>query len=87
MTIEITSHRLPPSKCTNPSCAAPLDSAGGLHDKMPAPGDRTICIKCSEMMIFGDDLMLRSATEEERATMLEDKEVLEYLRALLRLHN
>lgn len=49
-----------------PSCGGLLDGASGATGKQkPAPGDLSICLHCTEFLVFKDDLKLRKLTEDD----------------------
>jgi hypothetical protein len=54
-----------------PHCGKSLDGAtdptGGA---VPSPGDLTLCVYCAGVSIFGEDMQLRTATEEEEMMAL-----------------
>jgi hypothetical protein len=62
-------HALPESHC--PWCGYTIDAVtclderGNEHDKMPQPGDLTVCVKCAHICAFADDLTLRTPTDTE----------------------
>lgn len=54
------------NKC--PKCGAKLDMAFGVRtDLKPSSGDFSLCIKCGELLVFGNDLELRLPTEQEKS--------------------
>ena len=57
--------RTPPSYC--PVCRHLIDAATCVTDTtlQPTPGHPSICVYCGEIMVFADDLSLRSPTSEE----------------------
>jgi len=59
-----------------PVCGFEYDCSGCLDvaDAIPAPGDLTICSECAAVLVFGDNLVTRVATEQDRAGA--DEEVL-----------
>jgi hypothetical protein len=56
---------VPPSSC--PNCGKVLDMAMGIEkgDHRPEPGCISVCMACSHISVFGDDMMLRNPTSEE----------------------
>jgi hypothetical protein len=55
---------LPLARCVQ--CNAELNTARNMDtDSMPEPGDFTICLYCSHLMVFKDDLTLREPTNME----------------------
>jgi hypothetical protein len=58
--------RLPPSRC--PSCEKLLDAATSLEGAKPRPGDWSVCIHCTSLIIFTRSvygLVLRSPAKGE----------------------
>jgi len=53
----------PRSPC--PFCDAPLDRASSPEGYHPSPGNFTVCLVCTQILIFKQDLSLRGATVEE----------------------
>lgn len=61
----------PDNRC--PYCNALTDCATDpFDDSRPSPGDASVCIKCSEVAVFADDLSLRKPTEEEAMDFSSD---------------
>lgn len=59
-------HIVPKSDCVK--CFHRMDRAMNANPNEqgnPAAGDFTLCIRCGEIMVFDDNLELRSATEDE----------------------
>lgn len=58
--------RLPPDAC--PWCGAAQDAASAMVGKIraPMPGDMGVCISCSQVTFYNDDLSMRRATARER---------------------
>src|SRR4051812_10831976 len=50
-------------------------SIGGLKPRGPKPGDVTVCIQCTHIMLFNPDLTLRDPTTEELRDILEDPRI------------
>lgn len=51
-------------RCLN--CGHNVNKAASVDDDMsPSPGDATICLYCSHIMIFTDDMAMRNPTDEE----------------------
>ena len=79
---DVKDHAVPPSPCTN--CGKVHNAAGEspfLAGK-PRSGDISICIDCSHIMAFDDNLMLRDLTEEEVVECAGEPEIL-WVMALL----
>jgi hypothetical protein len=56
-----------------PSCGKRLDRSTGINEEgehlneevLPSPGDITVCVYCSDVLTFTEDMQLRVATAEE----------------------
>lgn len=70
---------IPELRCT--VCDASLNRAGNLgeEERIPEPGNFTICLYCSHLLVFKDDLSLRDATEEEMAEAIDTTDIQEVL--------
>jgi hypothetical protein len=65
--------RMPPNVCRQ--CGKPLDAAIDAAtgvDTEAAPGNLSICLDCSDVMVFADDLSLRAPTDAEIIAMAGD---------------
>jgi hypothetical protein len=70
-----------PTVC--PNCGKVLDAVTGVdHENAPVAGSVTICINCSGLSVFQDDLTLREPTPEEMADLMAQPEVQRVLMAL-----
>lgn len=57
--------------CNCPYCGHEFNRASSLTDKSkPSPGDLTLCIKCSLVMAFDDDLRVRPLNAGELKDLL-----------------
>jgi hypothetical protein len=75
---------LPRSECLN--CGHPLDRAtSATGDHTAKPGDVTLCIRCSHIMIFTDEMGFRDPTEKELADIAADADVMRAAAALARM--
>lgn len=63
--------RVQSSPCCD--CGAKLDGAAG--SATPSPGDLTLCIYCSGLNTFDDELKLRRPTEEEYLLAAANSEI------------
>lgn len=54
-----------------PFCDAPLDAATSPEGYTPFPGCWTVCLVCTQLLIFTDDMRLREATPAELKWMDE----------------
>jgi hypothetical protein len=60
-----------------PACGRELNATTDpFSDYTPKPGNYTICIYCTHIMIFGKDLSVRELTKEEAAKIKSDHEVM-----------
>lgn len=48
-----------------PYCGAPNDAATSLESGTPNPGDVSICLFCTSILVFADDLRQRVMTPQE----------------------
>ena len=63
------------SRCA--SCGIELDAARPLRaTHEPRPGDISICIYCSYIMAYADDLALRELTDKEMIEIAGEPELL-----------
>lgn len=77
--------RLPACRC--PYCGTQLDAATKLDRAiMPKPGDISVCIKCAQVLVFADDLMLRKPKPDEIEITDEIKLYQQAVRFLDRRH-
>jgi hypothetical protein len=76
--------KLPRSECLN--CGHPLDRATHVDGARRAkPGDVTLCIRCSHIMIFTEDMSFRNPTDEELTEIAADADVMRAAVALARM--
>jgi hypothetical protein len=68
---------MPSSPCLH--CGRILDGATNAPDQTgaPEPGALSVCVYCSAVTIFGDDLRLRPLTEGEVEELRADPELFE----------
>lgn len=52
----------------------------------PSPGDYTLCIECTSLNIFADDLTVRRPTIEEYCTAAASSELQALRRVMLAVH-
>ena len=77
---------MPKGKCLN--CGKNLNMAAGVVDILspdehhPEPGDATICIDCSHVMVFDKNLNLREPTISELLEFSSDDNVVEAMRII-----
>jgi hypothetical protein len=63
--------RIPIMAC--PTCGYRMDAATPVDgDATPSPGDYTLCIFCSETLVFEKDLKVHKITPEEERAMPDD---------------
>ena len=64
-----------------PACGHRITSASHVATATaPVPGDFTVCLYCSTLLTFADDLSLRNLTDAEMIEAAGDKEVLATMR-------
>ncbi len=61
--------KVPESPC--PFCGTEFDGAFSFEDKVPSPGDATVCIQCASPLVFDDAMKLRQMTPGEFAGLPE----------------
>lgn len=62
--MKVTETKIGDTACVE--CGHVSDISTSFGDDPPAkPGDLTICVECSALMAYGDDLSLRALTEAE----------------------
>lgn len=59
--------KLPASRC--PLCGLESNAASSPEGATPDPGDITICMHCAGLLVFTDDMRLRTATNAEIAEL------------------
>lgn len=72
MSAASTNFRLIESRC--PQCNYKLDAATVANgdDRMPDPGDHSVCINCGQVLKYEADLRLRKATAAEIREIMEE---------------
>lgn len=60
------------AKSSCPQCGAILGAATSNRGKSPSPGDATVCVNCTSVLILTDDLSVRKPTDMELATIEAD---------------
>jgi len=77
----MTQTRTPSSVCLN--CGKRIDGASSVKgNRIPSPGDISICAYCSHIMAFADDLTLRELNDEEARDIAGEPTLLRALEAL-----
>jgi hypothetical protein len=72
--------------CLN--CGHKFDHAGSVKEqKPPEPGDGCLCIACSHIMVFDENLRLREATPAELDALAADDDVVKTAIALKRMRD
>jgi hypothetical protein len=75
-------------ECCCPYCGHKFDRVSGItEERQPRPGDLTLCIQCSLVMAFADDLRVRALNAEELEYLLTEpgfKEVIARTAAAIR---
>ena len=74
-----STNRVKESACIN--CGAALTAATavegvGDEERLPEPGDLTVCMYCKHLMMFADDLTLRNLTDDEMKEVAGDPRML-----------
>jgi hypothetical protein len=84
--------RMPSSQC--PSCGTIVDAATAMvadeaeEQSKPEPGCFTICVECSAIAVFGEDLRLVQASEADLAALpAETRRMLEKVSQAIRQNN
>ena len=64
--------------CNCPNCNVPLDAVTdpSEQNKLPSPGDVTLCLYCDELLEFTDDMMLQPINIKELAPEVQDAVVM-----------
>ena len=70
-----------------PGCGHTITSASHVDSAIaPVPGDFTVCLYCSTLLTFADDLSLRNLTDAEMIEAAGNKEMLETMRFVNEFH-
>ena len=80
------SFEIPESACLE--CGAVQNRSSSFEGESASPGDIVLCIECSAIMAYGDDMTVRALTEEEMRSVAGSPELLrtQALLALYREH-
>lgn len=74
-------HKTKDNHC--PSCNILLDGASQLNgDNMPNPGDVGVCVYCSNVHVFDDDLSMRKPTPEEESEILKNPHIIKIQKSI-----
>ena len=73
---------MPKTEC--PECGATGDRAANPDGHKPKPGDWSLCVDCSALSAFADDLTLRPLTEDEMTEAAGDPQLVAASRVLAR---
>ena len=74
-----------PNTCK--ACGYQFDGAATIvGDARPNPGDYSVCLKCTDVAVFDEQLNVRPATAEEREAARTNPEVRRIIRAIKLLH-
>lgn len=79
-------HRTKLSKCT--SCGEAMDSAMNAQfgiNNVPSSGDVTVCMYCSHIMIYDDNLILRDPSNDELIDIAANKDILRAVNAIAKI--
>lgn len=72
---EFQHSRVPEQKC--PDCGAAVDAATPLDgESIPKEGSAAICLYCSGVAIYDENLSLRQPTPEEQLEIASDVEII-----------
>lgn len=55
--------KIPTQHC--PYCKYEVDRTDGLESYKPKPGDISLCLKCMEVSLFDDGMILRAPNDKE----------------------
>ena len=78
-----------PTSCTN--CGYRVDSGTQVRDStkdpiaVPMPGSITICLNCSHIMVYGDDMQLRNPEGREFYELAGDPRIIRAQKVLQRM--
>lgn len=61
--------------CHCPNCLRELDRLSSLEGETPAPGDITVCLYCSHILILDEELKVRELTDKEMLDVAGDPDV------------
>jgi len=71
MPTDLTTHRTAPDRC--PECGHLLDAATNTEGPgAPGPGDFSVCISCTAILVFDEQRRLRLPTRSEREDMPDE---------------
>jgi len=62
-----TTTGLPEDRC--PMCDCRIEAASTPGKASPHPGDVSVCISCTSVLVFNDDLRLREMSRDEFANL------------------
>ena len=57
-------------------CGVVVDMNANAEDRIPTPGDMSVCMYCGHLMAFADDLSFRPLTDAEIVSAAGDPEIL-----------
>lgn len=81
--IDYRSDPIPEGEC--PSCGAKVNRAGDiLGEGSPEPGEVVVCLECSALNVFAEDLSLRRPTDEELVDIAGSSELRKTLEIVAR---
>ena len=70
-------------RCACLNCGHLLSASGTIQDGVsaaPHEGDYTVCLYCSHLMVYRDDLSVRNLTSAEIIEAAGDKDILEVMK-------
>jgi hypothetical protein len=69
------------SLCTNCGIVIDASTIVGI-ERSPQPGNIGICMKCSHVMAYDENIKLRDLTDEEVIAIAGDKNILLYIKSI-----
>jgi hypothetical protein len=69
------------SSCTNCGIVIDASTIVGI-ERSPQPGNIGICMKCSHVMAYDENIKLRDLTDEEVIAIAGDKDILLYIKSI-----
>jgi len=67
-----------------PVCGHKLDTCVEDEKAKPENGDITLCFYCGELLIFSEDLKIKSITEEQFKLLDDDlKDAINYVKSII----
>lgn len=76
--------RTDPTKCTECGYTLNAHTSADQSDIIPEAGDVSVCLSCSKIMIYGNGLVLREPTSEEKVKLSNDETLQKVVAAIRR---